>query len=516
MFAGGAPPSLRWIEARNVFFGLNFEEQNLARGLQLAAKCEDEDARLLTSLFPRGPPSDAEHVKTILLTAGQRDVRCLAWAFVFLPRNASLDELWPAARQGYPLAMAWLCTHLTGPESLAMALQAAERGEPSAAEWLSGLATLGDAERQRWCERAAALGNATCLSRLSKQATTLQDRLALQLRAAAYGSIHALSEHVQHYLCQFLEGKFPAASIYEIGKVLDRRMTNGTRGDRLVTPLQQESANRCRAFYHNWARVARDRVMAWLWCAKRLQVHKDVARLIAGLVRRDTIDSDLSQFQDDELGALLFEWSKMPTWWFGGGETFDAIVCFGSDDLSVAVHAASLLSAGVAPVILFSGASGRGTEGLFGGRSEARTFADRAVERGVPREAILLEERATNSGENCVFSCELLRARGIVARRLMVVQKPYMEKRTYATLMKQWPDAQMLERVQLSSPGFSFRRYALQSRSKQSVIEMMVGDVQRMRVYAERGFQIPMPVEDRIWAVYLELVKRGYDKHVLH
>jgi hypothetical protein len=515
MFAGGAPPSLRWIEARNVFFGLNFEEQNLARGLELAAKCEDDDALLLTSLFPRGPPSDAEHVKTILLTAGQRDVRCLAWAFVFPPRNASLDELWPAARQGYPLAMAWLCTHLSGPESLAMALEAAERGEPSAAEWLSGLATLSGPERQRWCERAAALGNATCLSRLSKQARTLEDQLALQLRAAACGSIHALSEDVPYYLCEFVEGRFPAASIYEIGKVLDRRMANGTRGDRLVTPLQQESASRCRAFYHNWARVARGQVLAWLWCAKRLQVHKDVARLIAGLVRRNAIDSDLSQFQDDELASLLFEWSKMPPW-TTGNEMFDAIVCFGSDDLSVAVHAASLHSGGVAPVVLFSGASGRGTEGLFGGRSEARAFADRAVERGVPREAILLEERATNSGENCVFSCELLRARGIVARRLMVVQKTYMQKRTYATLMKQWPDVHLLERVQLSSPDVPFRLYASQSRAKQSVIEMMVGDVQRMRVYAERGFQIPMPVEDQIWAAHLELAKRGYDKHVLH
>ncbi len=495
--------------------GLNFEVLNLSRGLTLAAKCDDEDAKLLVSLFPRGPPADAVQVKAVLLVAGQRDARCLAWAFVFLPRSASLDELWPAAAQGYPLAMAWLCTHLSGPQSRTMAQEAAERGEPVAMEFLVGLPELSDEERRRWCERAAALGNAPCLLKLSRQAIALDQRLALQLRAAECGLLYALVGRAPEYLSEFLQGRFPAEWIYKIGRVFERRIAYGFRPDNQMTAWQRQVIQRCRAFYSNWASSARARVLAWLWCARQLRVHKDVARLIAGLVRSDTIELDFSQLDDDELASLLFEAMKMPSPLSLTDDSADVILCFGSDDVSVAVHAAGLYLRGEAPLILFSGACGRGTVGAFGDRSEAAAFAQVAVARGVPRDAILLEERATNSGENCVFSCDLLRERGISARRLIVVQKPFMEKRTYATLMKQWPDAHALQSVRMSSKRCSFREYVATLSSKQSVVEMMVGDMQRMRLYAERGFQIPMPVEERVWAAHLELIRRGYGKHVL-
>jgi len=46
------------------------------------------------------------------------------------------------------------------------------------------------------------------------------------------------------------------------------------------------------------------------------------------------------------------------------------------------------------------------------------------------------------------------------------------------------------------------------------VINILVGDVQRTRVYAERGFQVFQPMPDEVWAAFTELVARGYTSHL--
>jgi hypothetical protein len=43
----------------------------------------------------------------------------------------------------------------------------------------------------------------------------------------------------------------------------------------------------------------------------------------------------------------------------------------------------------------------------------------------------------------------------------------------------------------------------------------MVGDLQRLRVYPEKGFQIPQEIPADVWAAYEELVRAGYDKYLI-
>jgi hypothetical protein len=47
------------------------------------------------------------------------------------------------------------------------------------------------------------------------------------------------------------------------------------------------------------------------------------------------------------------------------------------------------------------------------------------------------------------------------------------------------------------------------------VISIMVGDLQRIRLYPARGFQIEQQIPERVWEAYEELVKAGYDRHLL-
>jgi hypothetical protein len=47
------------------------------------------------------------------------------------------------------------------------------------------------------------------------------------------------------------------------------------------------------------------------------------------------------------------------------------------------------------------------------------------------------------------------------------------------------------------------------------VISIMVGDLQRIREYPARGFQIPQDIPADVWDAYQQLVRAGYDRHLM-
>ena len=114
----------------------------------------------------------------------------------------------------------------------------------------------------------------------------------------------------------------------------------------------------------------------------------------------------------------------------------DAICVLCSNDPRVAEHGARLWLDGWAPLLIFSGGVGALTKGLYGGLSEAEYFRDVAVAKGVPESAILVEPRSTNTGENVAFTRELLAERGATMASFILVQKPFMERRSMATFLK--------------------------------------------------------------------------------
>ena len=188
----------------------------------------------------------------------------------------------------------------------------------------------------------------------------------------------------------------------------------------------------------------------------------------------------------------------------------DVIVALGSNDVRVGEHAARLFLRGLAPRLLCSGGVGRLTAGRFA-TSEAQTFADAAVRLGVPRAAILIEDASTNTGENIDRSRALLASAGVRPSRVLLVQKPYMERRAWATFKKRWPGPEL----QVTSPPIPYEAYPTPEIPRDLVINILVGDVQRIRLYAERGFQVPQPMPDEVWAAWEELVARGYTGHVI-
>jgi uncharacterized SAM-binding protein YcdF (DUF218 family) len=188
----------------------------------------------------------------------------------------------------------------------------------------------------------------------------------------------------------------------------------------------------------------------------------------------------------------------------------DAILVLGSHDTRVAERGADVYLEGLAPIIIFSGGLGNVTRGLWT-ETEADKFATIALDKGVPREAIFIENKSTNTGENILFTQQLLTDKGLDLKKFILVQKPYMERRSYATFRKQWPGPQL----QVTSPQISFDDYPNDDIPMERVINIMVGDMQRIRVYPEKGFQIPMEIPDDVWAAYEGLVAMGFDKHLV-
>jgi uncharacterized SAM-binding protein YcdF (DUF218 family) len=185
-------------------------------------------------------------------------------------------------------------------------------------------------------------------------------------------------------------------------------------------------------------------------------------------------------------------------------EPAEIILVFGSSDLRVAAHAAELWHAGYAPRILFSGGRGRMTQGWTD--TEAAAMARVAQGAGVPGNCVILEEKASNTGENIRFSRALLEALGLLPSTAIVVQKPYMERRTHAALEVQWPELVCIA----NSPAIGFSDYCSAELPADLVIAAVTGDFQRILDYPALGFASEQPVTSEAMAAYEVLVKAGY------
>jgi len=188
----------------------------------------------------------------------------------------------------------------------------------------------------------------------------------------------------------------------------------------------------------------------------------------------------------------------------------DAIVVLGSHDTRVAERGAELVLAGWAPLVVFSGNLGSLTSEMWA-RPEAEIFADVAAGMGVPRDRMLVEARSTNTGENVSFCRDLLAERGIEVRKAIAVQKPYMERRTLATFRTLWPELDVI----VTSPQMDFDAYPNAQITQDDVIHIMVGDFQRLMLYAKKGWSAAQEIPDEVMDAYQDLVAAGYTGRLL-
>lgn len=194
----------------------------------------------------------------------------------------------------------------------------------------------------------------------------------------------------------------------------------------------------------------------------------------------------------------------------------DAILVLGNRDIRVAQYAADLYLAGWAPWLLFSGSGIQETHKpgreRFINSTEAEVFAKIAIDKGVPAEAIIIEDKAENTGQNYEYSLRLLKEKGIEPKTLIIVQKPYMERRAYATGKVWLPSLELIS----TSPDISLADYPNEDNSHdEHWIHTMVGDLQRIKEYPAKGFQVKQEIPKEVWEAYEYLVEAGYTNRLI-
>ncbi|MDX2682744.1 YdcF family protein [Streptomyces soliscabiei] len=187
-----------------------------------------------------------------------------------------------------------------------------------------------------------------------------------------------------------------------------------------------------------------------------------------------------------------------------------AAIGLGSHDLGVATAAADLYRAGLFPVVVFSGGNSPTTRARFP-RGEAVHYREHALGLGVPDEAILVEPKAANTGQNITLSRELLVQAGVEVESLLLISKPYMERRSYATSRKLWPEADVV----CASEPLELDDYIKSIGDEKLVVDMLVGDLQRVIEYPKLGFAVEQDVPGDVHDAYERLLRAGFDSRLI-
>lgn len=187
----------------------------------------------------------------------------------------------------------------------------------------------------------------------------------------------------------------------------------------------------------------------------------------------------------------------------------DCIVGFGCYNEDIPRRAAQLYRDGFAPWVLFTGGLGRNTAQMWT-ESEAERFGRIVLSEGVPENALLLETESTNTAENIAYTRDLLTQKGIAVSSILGVHKPYMERRIYAAWKNYWPEMPFEVTSYQQTMAEYLETNAARGRSSRATVEMLVGDFQRMDLYAKKGYQIPQEIPYTVWSAFYALVEMGY------
>jgi uncharacterized SAM-binding protein YcdF (DUF218 family) len=188
----------------------------------------------------------------------------------------------------------------------------------------------------------------------------------------------------------------------------------------------------------------------------------------------------------------------------------DVCIGLGSHDLGVATYTAQLYQQGLFPWIVFTGANAPTTIERFP-RGEAVHYRDHAIGLGVPAEAISVETQAANTSQNLTYSRTVLEHAGIQPKSVLLISRPYQQRRAYATCRKVWPQVDVL----CGSRPLPLDEYIDSIGNVDRVINMLVGDTQRITEYAKRGFAIAQEMPDEVQAAYERLVDAGFTSRLI-
>jgi uncharacterized SAM-binding protein YcdF (DUF218 family) len=162
-----------------------------------------------------------------------------------------------------------------------------------------------------------------------------------------------------------------------------------------------------------------------------------------------------------------------------------------------------IMACGIWPHVIFSGYKNDRHP-----KAEAEMLRDEAIKRGVPPEVIFTENKASNSGLNITLSYKLAKEHGfLIKNRVILVQKPYMTRRAYATAKAQWPDKKT--EIFVTSANVTLEDF-FAADGMETTIRSLLADFYCVKAYPAKGFQIAQEVTDEAEAAFQYLLTHGH------
>lgn len=94
---------------------------------------------------------------------------------------------------------------------------------------------------------------------------------------------------------------------------------------------------------------------------------------------------------------------------------------------------------------------------------------------------------------------------------MLLVSKPYMERRCYATARKLWPEVEVV----CASEPLGLDDYLKSIGDEKLVVDMLVGDLQRVIEYPGLGFAVEQKVPRDVREAYASLVRDGFTSRLI-
>ena len=287
---------LEWYKIRDSFFGHNWVDRNIPLALELAAACQHPDARWLTEACAGKDVTTEEDAKQVFSALGQNDARalCFMWCCGDEDEIGDLAPLLRSAELGFAFAQAWMADQTEGEETFKFAHLAAAQGERDGFYWLGRCFRDGedcdedlDKAKENFL-RASKLGHAAAMDHSGYVLDELDpQRWRWWGRAAVLGDSWRFLDRFAKQVELFNSGSGSAVFMFAIGQALQGHVNELARTifnsdydfDYLVGPAKQAIA-----FYQAQIKATKDAMHAWTLVGIKLNVVKDVRKLIAKLI----------------------------------------------------------------------------------------------------------------------------------------------------------------------------------------------------------------------------------------
>ncbi|MGL4758579.1 MAG: hypothetical protein ACRCXZ_04535 [Patescibacteria group bacterium] len=189
----------------------------------------------------------------------------------------------------------------------------------------------------------------------------------------------------------------------------------------------------------------------------------------------------------------------------------DIIWVLCSYNLEIADLSSQLYKDGFANKILFSGAYGKGKSHYYL-EPESRVFAARAMELGVKKEDVYIDDMTTNTGESILLGYNYISKVKNKTADILLLHKPFKLRGTYNSVLAQYPDLDKAKIIPFTVED-DMEEY-FEKFGEDKTINSMVKEVYKLINYPQKNWMVEENIPDSVLVAYNYLRNKGYDKDV--